>query len=577
MFPEILQGQGKIARYTPQQSTINFLHLAALKHAANRRQRFPILGAQNNTACVTVKPMGIKILCRELFVNQVHQILAVFVPPIWSDQQAGRLVESNKPIVLKQHTKQQRHAKTLTTHLATKKPFYDSGICGIMRPVQTLDLQAEKMAFEGRAIARHGRFVVFLEGALPGERVIARITRRKRHYAYAQTQTVLIPSPHRVEPACAAFPQCGGCTFQNMAYPVQLEMKQAVLLDALRPLPDVQQVMQPILPSPRIFYFRNKMVFAFGRENGQTLLGLHTRGDWQRVVDTRHCLLQSPETSVILNAALNFAQNHNVPVWDDASRTGLLRHLVIREGKHTGERMIHLHAAEIDSTVVALAETLAPFADTVLISAHLNVPEAAPSDTTRVIQGYGVIHERLNDFIFEVGPTTFFQTNTEQAERMFALLTDWVRASHPRLAVDLYAGTGPIAAHLSRVAERVLAAESNPQSVVAARRNFEINGLTNVMIECREIEQQPKGWLPRECDLIVVDPPRPGLHRKALELLLHLAAPTVIYVSCNPATLARDLKLLLAGGYSIERLQPVDLFPHSFHIETLALLRIKDR
>jgi 23S rRNA (uracil1939-C5)-methyltransferase len=444
---------------------------------------------------------------------------------------------------------------------------------GMIADMQALQLRTEKMAFEGRAIARWGRFVIFIEGALPGELVTAEITRRKRRYAYARLLGIVEPSPHRVTPRCPVFTECGGCAFQNMEYRAQLDMKRDVLIESLHGVPGVATAMRPMLPCEEIFNFRNKMVFSFGIRDGQAVLGLHARGDWQTVVDASSCRLPSPEATAIVADAIRFVRERNIPVWHDAAHTGLLRHLVIREGKHTGERMIHIHAAAWDPALEAFHPMLAPRCATLLVSAHANVPEAAPPEATRVMAGNGVIHESLNGLVFEIGPTTFFQTNTLQAERMFALLMQWVEEIQPSYVADLYAGTGPIAAHLSRIAKRVLAIESNPASVEAARRNFALNNIRNVDILRGEVEKRADEILKEPCDLIVVDPPRPGLHRRAVEFLLQRITPALIYISCNPATLARDLKLLTAAGYRIDRIQPVDLFPHAFHIETLVLLR----
>lgn len=438
---------------------------------------------------------------------------------------------------------------------------------------QTLELRTEKMAFEGRAIARWGRFVIFIEGALPGELVSVQITARKRRYAHAKLLRVLEASPHRISPPCSVFSACGGCAFQNMEYAAQIEMKTAVLIESLHGVPYPADAMLPMLPCEQHFYFRNKMVFAFGVQDGQLVLGLHARGNWQKVVDATGCLLESPDAASIVSDTLQFARGRNIPAWDDIARTGVLRHLVIREGKHTGERLIHLHVGIWSDVLSELAHLLKTRCTTFLISVHTNVPEAAPPETTRTLIGNGVIHERLNELTFEIGPTTFFQTNTLQAERMFQLLQQWVERIRPQHAVDLYAGTGPIAAHLSRVAKYVVAIESNPASVAAARRNFALNSLDNVEVICGEVERCAAEHLPESCELVVVDPPRPGLHTKAIDLLLHRRIPALVYISCNPATLARDLKRLTAGGYRIERIQPVDLFPHAFHIETLVLLR----
>lgn len=439
--------------------------------------------------------------------------------------------------------------------------------------MEQLEITTEKAVFEGKTLARQNRFVIFVEGALPGERILAEITGRKRRHAFARVVRVLDPSPHRVDAPCPVFTECGGCAFQQMSYPAQTAMKQDVLVESLHGVPGVAEALQPMLPCESTFHFRNKMVFAFGTRDGQTVLGLHRRGDWRTVVPAGTCLLESPEAAAIVRDTTTFVRERSIPVWNDHTRTGLLRHLVIREGKRTGQRMIHLHFASEDPVINDFAALLASRCDTLLASAHLNVPEAAPPESTRLLTGSGFIRDQLNGFTFEIGPSTFFQTNTLQADRMFTILLSWLADLRPRCVVDLYAGTGPIAIQLSRSAERVVAIESNPESVEMAKRNIALNGLTNVTIACAEVEKTKTDAFPSPCDVIVVDPPRPGLHRKAVDMLLALAPPTLAYVSCNPATLARDLKLLCEGGYGIERIQPVDLFPHTFHIEAMVLLR----
>jgi 23S rRNA (uracil1939-C5)-methyltransferase len=441
---------------------------------------------------------------------------------------------------------------------------------------QELLLETEKMAFEGRAIARPNRFVIFVDGALPGEKIRATVTRRKRHHAFARVLEVIEPSPHRVIAPCPVFGACGGCSFQHMAYPAQLAMKRDVLIESLHGVPGVPGHVRETIGADSPFYFRNKMVFAFGLWNGEPVLGLHRKGEWHSVVPADSCLLQSKESNEIIRRVLVFMKEHDIAVFNDERNTGLIRHLVIREGKHTNERMIHLHAAATHPAFESLPGSLSDLCDTFLVSYHRNVPEAAPLEQTFTLKGSGKITERLNNYSFEIGPSTFFQTNTLQAEKLFGVLNSWAVEMKPKNAVDLYAGTGPIGMFLSAVAEKVICIESHSDSVAAARRNIELNRLKNIEILCAEAETSGLGVFPKPTDLIVVDPPRPGLHKKAVQLLLNLASPNLIYVSCNPATLARDLKSLAEGGYAVETIQPVDMFPHAFHIETLVKLRRRE-
>ena len=436
-----------------------------------------------------------------------------------------------------------------------------------------LELITEKMAFEGRAIARSNRFVIFVDGALPGEKIRAEVTQRKRHHAFARVLEVLEPSPHRVTAPCPVFGECGGCSFQHMVYPAQLAMKHDVLIESLYGVPGVPDNVHETIGADSPFYFRNKMVFAFGRWNGELVLGLHRKGQWHSVVPADACMLQSKESNEIIRRVLAFLKERGIAVFNEEQNTGLLRHLVIREGKRTHERMVHLHVAAAHAAFESLPGLLGELCDTFLVSAHRNVPEAAPAEQTFILKGKGEISDKLNDFQFEIGPFTFFQTNTIQAEKLFRIIAAWAAETKPKKAVDLYAGAGPIGMFLSAVTEKVVCIESRPDSVAMARRNIERNGVKNVEMICAEAEKAGLNVFPKPTDLVVIDPPRPGLHKKAMQLLLSVSAPNLIYVSCNPATLARDLKLLAKGGYTIEAIQPVDMFPHTFHIEAVAKLK----
>lgn len=436
-----------------------------------------------------------------------------------------------------------------------------------------LELTTEKMAAEGVAIARQNRFVIFVDGALPGEKIRAEITQRKRNHAFARVLEVLEPSPHRVTAPCPVFGQCGGCSFQHMDYPAQIAMKRDVLIESLYGVPGVPGIVRESITADSPFYFRNKMVFAFGVQNGETVLGLHRKGQWHSVVPAETCMIQSKESNEILRRVLAFVKERGIAVFDDEKNEGFLRHLVVREGKHTGERMVHLHAVQPHPAFDQLPGVVDDLCSTFLASYHRNVPEAAPADKTIVLKGSGQISDKLNQFQFEIGPSTFFQTNTLQAEKLFGVVKAWAAETKPKNAVDLYAGTGPIGMFLSAVAEKVVCIEARADSVAMAQRNIEFNGLKNIDILCVEAEKAGPDVFPKPTDLIVVDPPRPGLHKKAMELLLSVRAPNLIYVSCNPATLARDLKILAGAGYTIETIQPVDMFPHTFHIETVARLK----
>jgi len=435
-----------------------------------------------------------------------------------------------------------------------------------------LEVTIEKTVFEGRALARHGRFVIFVDGALPGERVRIALTGRKRRYAFARVLEVLETSPQRCAPGCPVFGTCGGCSLLNLNYPEQLVQKRGFLLEALHAWPAVVAKVADVLGMEEPYFFRNKMVYSFGGPVEAPVLGMHRRGDFYAVVSAADCRLQSPQAQEIIRRLLEFARTRGLPPFDERKKVGLLRDVTVREGKRTGQRMVMLTATAPHPAFAELPAVLGELATTVLLAISPTMNNASRIEKVETLSGAGLIEEQLNGLTFEVGPTTFFQTNTLQAERMFALLTQWADEVQPRVALDLYAGTGPIAFHLARAGRRVIAVETHAASVEAARRNQARNRLPEIEWLAADVEKAPERVFATAPELIVVDPPRTGLHPKAAEKIVAAGAPHLFYVSCNPATLARDLPLFLAAGYTVEQLQPVDMFPHSYHVEALVRL-----
>ena len=436
-----------------------------------------------------------------------------------------------------------------------------------------LELTIEKTVFEGRALARQGRFVIFVDGALPGERVRVRLTGRKRRYGFAQVLEVLERSPQRCTPECVVFGVCGGCSLLNMDYAAQLEQKRNYLLEALHAWPEVAACVAPVLGMDDPYFFRNKMVYSFGGSTAAPVLGMHRRGDFHAVVSAESCRLQSREAQEVLRRVLVWTRAHQLPPFDERAKTGLLRDLTVREGKRTAQRMVLLTTTAPHAALAELPGVLGGLATTVLHGISLAPNNAARLERLDTLSGAGLIEEQLNGLTFEVGPTTFFQTNTLQAEKMFALLAHWADEAQPRVALDLYAGTGPIAFHLAQPGRRVIAVETHAESVVVARRNQVRNRLPDIEWLTADVEKAPATVFACQPDLIVVDPPRTGLQPQAVEKILAVAAPHIFYVSCNPATLARDLAQFFAASYTVTRIQPLDMFPHSYHVESLVWLK----
>lgn len=437
--------------------------------------------------------------------------------------------------------------------------------------MKTVELTIEKLVAEGHALGRWEGLVVFVEGALPGERVRAEWVKRKRSFAFARTVEVLEPSPDRVEPSCPVFGACGGCAFLHCAYPAQLRFKEAVVREQLRAFP--AEVFRPIRGMETPWDYRNKMVYTFGTDEQGPVLGMHRRGDFRRVVSAASCRLQSAGAREALARTLDFVRAGGLSIFDERRKTGLLRELLVREGKRTGRRLIQLNATGPVPGIERLADAYGDLCDTLLVGVDRRVHGPPRPEQVRTVTGEGRIDETLNGLRFLIGPETFFQTNTAQAEHLFKAVIDGVAETHPHTALDLYAGTGPIAMHLARAADEVYAVESSQASVADARENLRNNGIENVYMLCEEVERMPPALWPTSVDALVVDPPRAGLHPKALQRMLRAQPKTLMYVSCNPATLARDADVLFEHGYRVDVVQPVDMFPHTFHLECVARFR----
>ena len=446
--------------------------------------------------------------------------------------------------------------------------------------MQELIVKTEKMVHGGQALARSDRFVVFVDDALPGETLRVEIYKRKKSFAFARAVEVLEPAPDRIASDCPLSGRCGGCSFRHCSYASQLRYKRQILVDSLHPVPAAQALVADVVPSPLTEDYRNKMVFSFGQApDGSTIVGLHRRGSFITILPANDCHLQSEASREILRRVTALCARLSIPAFHEIRKTPGLRLLTIREGRNTSQRMVELVATDDFPALAALPDALlseiGDLADVVLLSRDSNPQGVAVPTARRLLKGNGVIEETLNGIRFRIGPDTFFQSNTAQAERLFARLREAVAPLRPDTALDLFAGTGPIALHLASVARSVYALESWAPSVDAARENALLNNLPNVAAEVADINSAPPANVPDHFDLVVVDPPRPGLTAKAIDWLLHRTPSAIAYVSCNPSTLARDLAALLekAPDFAPVLVEPFDLFPHTAHLETLVLLR----
>lgn len=456
-----------------------------------------------------------------------------------------------------------------------------------------LRLRVEKIAFEGRAIARHNGMVVFIEGGIPGDDATVRVYRKKKSFAEATVVEIHEPSPERVTPVCAHFGVCGGCSWQHLAYASQCAWKREHVRDAFERIGGFAGVeVHETLPAPASEYYRNKMEYSFGdkrwllpEELGQELrneafaLGLHIPGRFDRILSIDQCWLQSPESNAILDATREFFLARGVPSYSTKTHEGDLRNLVIREGKRSGQRMVYFVSTHDEpDTMHAYAELLQEprFGVTTLvhgITQRKNTVAVGERDV--VLFGPGVITEQLGDCRYEISPTSFFQTNTLQAERLYALAASYAALTPQDVVWDLYCGAGTISLFVAPMVKRVVGVELNPAAVADAKKNAAANGIANVDFHAADILAwlRPGGASGDAPDVVIVDPPRAGLHPDVSKALGASGVERIVYVSCNPATSARDCAVLAENGYRIVEITPVDMFPHTYHIECVIALR----
>ncbi|MBL7773339.1 MAG: 23S rRNA (uracil(1939)-C(5))-methyltransferase RlmD [Chitinophagaceae bacterium] len=456
------------------------------------------------------------------------------------------------------------------------------------------NILVEDYAAEGKCVSRHNDKVIFIEGAIPGDRATIFVHKNKKDWAEAKVNSITEPSPLRIEPFCTHFGTCGGCKWQMLPYALQLQYKDKQVSEQLRRIGKIipQQVL-PILGCETNSYYRNKLEFTFSNKQYLTtdqlnagepfhknVLGFHAPSFFDKVIDIETCHLQVEPTNAIKNFIRAYAYQHELSFYDIRNHQGLLRNLMIRLSS-LGEVMVNLVFGEHNQqAIIALLEALVnQFPDIKSLNYIINLKLNDTIYDQEVISFYGepYIEEHLESFRFKISPKSFFQTNTKQAERLYQVVRDFIDAKGHETLYDLYCGTGSIGIFLSKEVKTIIGVETVPDAIEDAKKNATLNALTNsyfyagdVITICTPAFFETHGTP----DIIVIDPPRAGCHEKLINTLLLLKAPTLVYVSCNPATQARDLNLL-QEKYDVTRSQAVDMFPHTHHVENVVQLKLK--
>ncbi len=456
---------------------------------------------------------------------------------------------------------------------------------------QTLELQISEIAFGGKGIARVDGFTVFVDQVAPSDHVVARIIKKKKNYAEARIETLLTPSPIRVKPPCPYSGICGGCNWQFIRYDMQLAYKFKHVKESLSHIGMIKDVpVQPTLRSDQIWGYRNKMEFSCSDrrwllpqemstdcDDPGFALGLHVPGTYHKVLDTRACLLQPDTGNSILNDVRAFMKQSGAPPYGLRSHVGFWRFLVLRHSAAYNQWMVNIVTASEDRQIVQpLADTLMDtYPEIVSVINNITSRKAgiAFGEYELLLAGTSTLKDKIGPFEFEISSNSFFQTNTRGALRLYDTVKEYASLSGKEVVLDLYSGAGTIAIYLSDSAKTVIGLELNPQAVVDAENNCRLNHIGN----CRFISGDIKHCLSAvnvKPDVVIIDPPRAGMHKNVVKQILDLSPAKIVYVSCNPSTMARDL-FILKDSYRVSTVQPVDMFPHTFHIESVAKLKRK--
>ena len=453
---------------------------------------------------------------------------------------------------------------------------------------ELIELEITGMAFGGKGIAKVDGLAVFVEHAVPLDRVNARILKKKKSFAEAKVVEILEPSPYRINPPCEYSGFCGGCKWQFLQYDRQLHYKRQHVEESLAHIGLIKDVkVHPAVPSEKIFGYRNKMEFscsdrkwllpsdfAAGEKSAGFALGLHVPGTFDKVLDIRACLLQPEEGNMILEDAKTFMKNSGAPPYGIKSHEGFWRFLMLRNSVANGNWMVNIiTSAENRKIVVPLAALLTekyPGLVSVINNITSSKAAVATGEYETVLAGSPYIKDKLGDFEFEISANSFFQTNTPGAEILYEKVKEFAGLSGNETVLDLYSGTGTIPVFLSANAGLITGLEIVESAVMDAKKNCRTNGISNCTFILGDIRES-LSKISKKPDVMIIDPPRAGMHKDVVRQVADMAPRRIVYVSCNPATLARDL-CLLKEFYEVTEVQPVDMFPHTWHIESVARL-----
>lgn len=441
-------------------------------------------------------------------------------------------------------------------------------------------LKIDKLVYNGYGLG-YDKMAVFVAGALPGDVVTYKKTKKKRFSIFGEVFEVLEASPFRGEAPCSHFKFCGGCQIQQVPYDKQLILKKEMLMDCFnqQAFKHLASYCKEIIAAPTPFYYRNKMDFSFSKENEKIYLGLKQRARYDKIIHLKECHLQSSYSIKICKSSAEFFNSKKISVWDYQSHQGLLRHLTIRESKSTQNIMLIVTISEpylelIKEFSCYICEKF-PQINSIWMAVQSSAGDTQEGSSYHHISGKEHLRDHIGNVPFAISPNAFFQTNTDAATLLFQKAIELANPKSTDIVLDLYCGTGTIGLLFAKFVKKVIGIELNSKSIEDAKLNAQIQSIHNCQFYAGDVKDILKEN-PFAADILICDPPRSGLHPKALKQILNIQASKIVYISCHPMNMIRDL-VILEKEYAVEVIQPMDMFPHTYHLECISILTKKDK
>ncbi len=442
-----------------------------------------------------------------------------------------------------------------------------------------IDVIFEDLTHDGKGVAKVEGYPLFVANALPGEKAKIKVSKLNKGYGFGRLVDLYERSAFRIEPACPIFADCGGCQLQHLSYEGQLQAKEKQVRDVLERIDKLENVkVHPVLGMENPWHYRNKAQVPIGEHEGGLVGGFYKQRSHE-IVDMEACLIQQEENDAVLQKVKSICGEFGIRAYNEKTHKGTLRHIMVRSGKVTGEIMVVLITRTPDipnrRKLVERIVKEVPGIKSVVQNVNTKRTNVIFGEQTNVLWGEEVIYDYIGDVKFVISARSFYQVNPEQTKVLYDKALEYAGLNGEETVIDAYCGIGTISLFLAQRAKKVYGVEIVSEAIEDARRNAELNDITNVEFEVGEAEKVIPRWYEQgvKADVLVVDPPRKGCDETLLQTIIEMKPEKVVYVSCNPATLARDLRVLEDGGYETMQVQPVDMFPQSVHVEAVALLQ----